>query len=292
MPELPEVETIVRDLSPKISGLTIDSFKLLFPPLLRNKDLYPLHKIKGKRVLDVCRRGKMILINCQDDASLLFHLKMTGRLIFCSRITPRDKHTHFFLRFEGQENELRFRDIRKFGFLRCLRTSEVHLTKELRLLGPEPLKIDSSSFDNLFSGRKARIKTLLLDQRFIAGIGNIYADEILFRALIHPSTSASQLDHNQRKKLWEAMGVVLNQAIQQRGTSVQDFADSEGRRGSFQNFLQVYGREGLPCRACGERIERLRLSGRSTFFCPRCQEFNKHRDKKGRKNEERQSGKS
>ncbi len=287
MPELPEIETIVRDLSPKIRGLTIESFKLLFPPLLKNEDLCLLHKIRGKRIIDLSRMGKMILVNCQDDLSLLFHLKMTGRLILCSRTAPLDKHTHFLLRFKSQKSELRFRDIRKFGFLRCLRTSEAYLIKELRLLGPEPLEIDSSSFDKLFRGRKARIKGLLLDQRFIAGIGNIYADEILFRALIHPSTSVSQLDSRQRKRLWKATRVVLNKAIKSRGTSIQSYADSQGRRGSFQNFLLVYGREGLSCRVCGERIKRFRLSGRSTFFCPCCQEFKKHKDhedKRGRQN--------
>lgn len=275
MPELPEVETIVRDLHPKVRGLTIESFTLFYPPLLRNEDLILLSKIRGKKVLSVSRRGKMILVRCQDDVSLLFHLKMTGRLILCSQRAPLDKHIHFKLTFEGQEIELRFRDIRKFGFLCCFRTSEVCLVEELRLLGPEPLEIDYSSFNELFRGRRARIKGLLLDQSFIAGIGNIYADEILFRALIHPLTPVSQLDDEGRKRLWKAMGVVLKKAIEKRGTSIQDYADAQGRRGSFQNFLRVYGREGLSCRGCGEKITRIRIGGRSTFFCSHCQKLEK-----------------
>jgi len=217
MPELPEVETIVRDLSLKIRGLTIESYQLIYPPLLRDGDRNLLRKIKGKRILDISRRGKMILLNCSNDRTLLFHLKMTGSFLFCSRTAPRDKHVHFTLRFTGEEKELRFRDIRKFGYIYCLRTSAVCLAEKLRRLGPEPLEIDLPSFDNLFKRRKARIKGLLLDQSFIAGIGNIYADEILYRARIHPSALASELDRRKRRSLWKAMRIVLHEAIEKRG---------------------------------------------------------------------------
>ncbi len=271
MPELPEAETIVRDLSPKIGGLRIESSELLYPPLLKDAAKHPVDEIIGKRILSVNRRGKMILLDCSDGLTLLFHLKMTGRLLFCSRSSPRDKHLHFILRFEGVKSELRFRDIRKFGYIRCLPTQDACLTGGLPRLGPEPLDIDLNSFSRIFRGRRARIKGLLLDQSFIAGIGNIYADEILHRARIHPAIPASELDGKKRRTLWRAMRAVLSNAIESRGTSIQDYADTEGRRGRFQNFLQVYGREGGSCRICGERIERLRLGGRSTFFCPCCQ---------------------
>lgn len=271
MPELPEVETIVRNLCSRIVGLMIASYELLYPPLLKDTENHSIDKIIGRRIIDVNRRGKMILLECSEDHTLVFHLKMTGRLLLCQRSSPRNKHIRFILTFEGVENELRFQDVRKFGYIRCLPSQDACLPWGLPRLGPEPLSIDLDSFNKLFRGRRARIKGLLLEQAFIAGIGNIYADEILHRARIHPTTPVSELDERKRRDLWKAMRNVLHEAIQKRGTSIQDYADAEGRRGHFQKFLRVYGRERESCRLCGERIERLRLSGRSTYFCPNCQ---------------------
>lgn len=286
MPELPEVETIVRNLSPKLIGLKIESFRVLFPPVLRNGDVSDIRKLRGKKILDIHRRGKMILINCEDNLSLLFHLKMTGKLLFCPQKTPFDKHTHFVLSFKGQEKELRFRDVRKFGFIFFIQTPEVFSSEKLRDLGPEPLEIDYPFFAGLFKGRKARIKNLLLNQKFIAGIGNIYADEILFRAKIHPLTEASLLSEEDKKRLWKAMRKVLRDAIEKRGSSIRDYTDAEGKQGNFQNYHQVYGRRALPCRICGEKIERLRLGGRSSFFCPSCQNLRRApEDRRGKTKE-------
>jgi len=271
MPELPEVETIVRSLSPRLKGLRIKSFELLFPPILRSGSISRLRYLLGKEILKVWRRGKMIIIEMEDDLCLVFHLKMTGNLFLSSSAVPYDRHVHFILSFEGQGKELRFRDVRKFGFISCLFSSDLSLSKELRDLGPEQLEMEYAHFEKLFEGKTARIKGLLLHQKFIAGIGNITSDEILFRARIHPLSRASGLNSRQKQKLWTAMQDVLREAIAKKGSSIQDFRDVDGQKGSFQDYHRVYGRKGLPCPRCDTPIRRIRLSGRSSFFCPKCQ---------------------
>lgn len=271
MPELPEVETIVRSLSPRLQGLRISSFQLLFPPLLKNENKDVLGELVGARILTVRRRGKLILIDCEKNLTLCFHLKMTGRILFCPKQKPLEKHTRFIISFEDKKQELRFGDVRKFGFLLLVPTSEVLESEVLGSLGPEPLELDFSSFCHLFKGRSARLKSLLLDQSFVAGIGNIYADEILFRARLHPLTPGSFLRKPALRRLWQSTRETLASALAARGSSIRDYTDALGKEGNYQNFHQVYGRESLPCPSCGEKIARLRLGGRSTFFCPRCQ---------------------
>jgi formamidopyrimidine-DNA glycosylase len=271
MPELPEVETLIRSLSPRLKGLEVRGFKIFRRGVLRNENLSLLHKLKGKKIVDIRRRGKMILIDCEGNLSLIIHLKMTGQLIFYSKDEPLDKHTHFVLFFKGRSEELRFRDVRKFGFISCRRTSDLDSSGELRQLGPEPLEMDFPCFCRLFQGRTARLKSLLLNQNFLAGIGNIYSDEILFEAKVHPLTPASCLREKELKLLWRAMRSVLERAIRYKGSTIRDFTDAEGRKGGFQNRHQVYGRESLPCFICGASVARFRLGGRSSFFCPECQ---------------------
>ncbi len=271
MPELPEVETIVRNLSSKLKGLEISSVKIIYPPVLRNKKPSLINDLKGRKVVGVRRRGKMLLINFERNLSLLIHLKMTGQLLFYPGGKPWDKHTHFILSFKDEKNELRFRDVRKFGFISCIRNLDISYADELKNLGPEPLEIDFSLFKKLFQGRKARLKSLLLNQNFIAGIGNIYADEILFQAKLHPLTPASHLGDDDLRRLLKAMRGVLRKAIIHKGSSIRSFTNAEGKRGKFQNYHQVYGRESQSCFICGEQIKRIRLGGRSSFFCPRCQ---------------------
>jgi formamidopyrimidine-DNA glycosylase len=274
MPELPEVETIVRNLSSKLKGLEISSVKIIYPPVLRKKKPSLINDLKGRKVVSVRRRGKMLLINFERNLSLLIHLKMTGQLLFYPREEPLDKHTHFILSFKDENKELRFRDVRKFGFISCIRNLDISCADELKNLGPEPLEIDFPLFKKLFQGRKARLKSLLLNQNFIAGIGNIYADEILFQAKLHPLTPASHLGDDDLQRLLKAMRDVLRKAIVHKGSSIRSFTNAEGKRGKFQNYHQVYGRESQSCFICGEKIKRLRLGGRSSSFCPRCQKEN------------------
>jgi len=271
MPELPEVETVIRSLCPLIQGLKIQSSDLLFGPILRNADNSILRELEGRVILGLRRRGKMILIDCAGNRSLLIHLKMTGQLFVTSRREPVDKHTHFILRFKGHGRELRFRDVRKFGFVRCLGTSEADGCSELAGLGPEPLELDFRSFQSLLRGRRGRLKPLLLNQKVIAGIGNIYADEILYRARLNPRAPVQSLRVKEIRRLWLAMRRILREAITLRGSSIRDFIDSQRKEGEYQDRHLAYGREAEPCTRCGRKITRIRLAGRSTYFCPRCQ---------------------
>ena len=271
MPELPEVEVIVRHLESKLSGLTISSFRVVYPPILKETDIADLLPIKGQKVRGVRRRGKYIVLEAGGEMCLFFHLKMTGQFHFCLPQKPWDKHVHFGLSFMESPLELRFRDVRKFGFVSCVKARNDSVIEALSHLGPEPLDIERDHFVGLFRGRKARMKSLLLDQTFLAGIGNIYADEILFRARVHPAFPAAFLNEEDLIRVWDAMNHILRSAIAHRGSSIRDFVDTDGRDGEYQKQHQVYGREGLLCPDCSHKISRLRISGRSSYVCSECQ---------------------
>ena len=271
MPELPEVETIVRCLRRHIVGLEVETVRVVFRPVVRNREASFLKRLVGQEIVNLRRRGKMVLVDFSGGLTVIVHLKMTGQLLFCPKTAPRDKHTHFVISFRARDEELRYRDVRKFGFLLGVRTAEADRTQELLGLGPEPLTLDLPSFLERFRGRRGRLKSLLLNQRVIAGVGNIYADEILFEAGLDPRTEVSRLGRRRLGRLWSALCTVLNEAIAFKGTTVRDYRDGDGLEGLFQNRLRVYGREGEPCPHCGVFIKRIRVSGRSTHFCPHCQ---------------------
>jgi len=272
MPELPEVETVVRGLASRLEGRTIASHLLICAKTARGTDPELWRTLAGRKILRLGRRGKMILMACDAGLTLLIHLKMTGQLILRPARRARDKHTRFVLRFEDRTDELRFRDVRKFGFVKCIRTDDLPDLREIRELGPEPLDLHFSAFTRIFENRKGRLKSLLLNQKAVAGIGNIYADEMLHRARLHPLIPAGSLAEGELKLLWISMRRVLRDAIRHRGSSVRDFRDAEGAAGEFQNRHRVYGRESLPCLSCGEAIRRIKVGGRSSYFCPACQE--------------------
>jgi formamidopyrimidine-DNA glycosylase len=271
MPELPEVETIAAGLRRNLPGLIIRDIALHDPQLLRGSGAAALKNLRRREITNVRRRGKMLLISCRGPIHLLFHLKMTGQFYWAFKDTPRDRHTRLSLRFADSARELRFRDVRKFGSLRCLQTRRPLNSSELRRLGPEPLELGRRQFLDLIHRRKGRLKSLLLDQNFVAGIGNIYADEILFRARFHPLAPASRLSDKRTSALWRAIRQVLTNAIAAGGSSIRDYRDSDGIEGRFQTRHRVYGRKGLPCPRCGVKIRRIIVGGRSSFFCPRCQ---------------------
>lgn len=275
MPELPEVETIVRILQRRIRGRVIDRAELLFEPLLRRPPRGGLAALAGRRILGVRRRGKMILIGCEGGPTLVFHLKMTGQLLVADAREAPDKHTRLILKFRGGKSDLRFRDVRKFGFLLCLSGDPSRSCAELSGLGPEPLEISLEDFGRVLHKRKGCLKGLLLDQTVIAGIGNIYADEILFDSRIHPRTPATALSKKTVARLWESTRKILTLAIAAKGSTLRDYVDADGRSGSFQFFHKVYDREGEPCVACGRPIRRIRVGGRSSYYCPRCQKRRK-----------------
>jgi len=273
MPELPEVETIARSLAPRIAGRRIAAVDLVYRPLLRTGGRKALEAMRGSRIIRVRRRGKMLLVECEGGRTLVFHLKMTGQFLFAAEGTPRDKHVRLAVRFEDGRDELRFRDVRKFGFLLCLEGEPERACGELACLGPEPLEVGLPEFRAILEARKGRIKSLLLDQTRIAGIGNIYADETLFGARVHPETPASSLRAEAIERLYLAMRKILASAVEAGGSTLTDagYHDANGNAGDFQFSHKVYDRKGEPCLVCGTPIQVKRIGGRSSHFCPRCQ---------------------
>jgi formamidopyrimidine-DNA glycosylase len=266
MPELPEVETVVRSLRPLIAGRQIAGLRLLDPKLLRRPCGCRLENLEGRRILRVGRRGKMILVKCEGGLGLVFHLKMTGQMLIVKPSEPLDKHVRLVVRFRDGRSELRFRDVRRFGFVLCLAGGEADSCREIAALGPEPFEVTPDGFAALFAGRKGKIKSLLLNQTIVAGIGNIYADEILFAARIHPETPASSLRRADLDRLRAAVRKILAKAIAAGGSSLRDYVDAEGRLGEFQLAHKVYDREGEPCAGCRGSVRRIVVGGRGTYF--------------------------
>jgi formamidopyrimidine-DNA glycosylase len=271
MPELPEVETVVRSLRPLIGGREIAGLRVLDPKLPRRSRGCRLKDLEGRRVLGVRRRGKMIIVECAGGLGLVFHLKMTGQMLVVRPGEPLDKHVRLVLRFRDGRSELRFRDVRRFGFALCFADGAADSRREIAALGPEPFEVTPEGLAALLTGRTGKIKSLLLDQTIVAGIGNIYADEILFDARIHPETPASSLRRRDLDRLLASAREILGRAISAGGSSLRDYVDAEGRLGEFQFAHKVYDREGEPCAGCGGRVRRIVVGGRGTYFCPRCQ---------------------
>ena len=276
MPELPEVETVVRGLCLSLPGRAIVEARFGKTDFVDNPAEI-VECLPGARVANVTRLGKFICIGleaCGTEAVphsrfyLIIHLGMTGQLTVirsCESVAP---HTHvFFVLDDGRE--LRYTDIRRFG--RMLLVPESGLAKFKEHLGKEPLEVSAEEFCVYFGSRRARVKALLLDQKVLRGIGNIYADESLFRARLHPARIAENLAKKQLLALHGAVRKVLADAIRLRGSSISDYVDSEGNRGEFQLRHRVYQRDGKPCFRCKAIIRRVIVAGRSSHFCPRCQ---------------------
>ena len=271
MPELPEVETIVRGLQEKALGKRIDRATLFMPQILRCSDEDFIQTIRRKTIKSINRRGKFILIDLSGGWSLIIHLKMTGQLKWIPRTRKPQKHTHLVFHLAHCPFQLHYCDVRRFGYLLLLKTNCMHDLPPLRDLGPEPLEIEPSDFVELLRSRRGRIKSLLLNQSFLAGLGNIYADESLWRARIHPLIPADTISTRKARRLHGAIQTALEEAIANRGSSVDDYLDAEGRPGQHQFYLRVYGREGEPCYHCRGKIRRIVIGSRSSHFCPRCQ---------------------
>lgn len=271
MPELPEVETVARSLRPWIIGREIAGVRLLDRKLLRRTCGCRLADLKGRRIESLRRRGKMILVECAGGIGLVFHLKMTGQMLVVGAGEPVDKHVRLIVRFRDGGKELRFRDIRRFGSLLCLAGGAAGSCPEIAALGPEPFDVAPDAFAAFFAGRTGRIKSLFLNQTIIAGIGNIYADEILFDARIHPETPASALRRPDLDRLRGSVVRILGKAVEAGGSTLRDYVDADGRAGEFQFDHKVYDREGEPCAGCAGRVKRIVVAGRGTYFCPRCQ---------------------
>jgi formamidopyrimidine-DNA glycosylase len=276
MPELPEVETIARELRPLIVGRTILDASFDWP----NQVKHPapaefVAAVSGREILSVDRRAKWLVADLGpplkggEPAVLAIQVKMTGQLDVVPPETPRDKHVHVVFSLDDGK-ELRLRDPRKFGRVAVYPTDKAAAV--LGELGPEPLAEDFSlaDFRRTLRKRRGRLKPLLMNQEFLAGIGNIYADEALWRARLHPLRSGAGLRPDQERALYVSLRDVLNEAIDRRGSSVDSYRAPEGR-GDMQNFLNIYGRTGKPCPRCGRPTRRIVIGARSTHFCSWCQ---------------------
>jgi len=267
MPELPEVETIVRGLRPFLRGQRIESVEILWPPSIdRPAPQDFAAAVEGRIISDVKRRGKYILMPLDDGSFLIFHLRLTGQLLINSPENLR--HTRLVMRL-GNGGKLSFLDARKLGRVYWVRNA----AEVVGHLGPEPLKEEFTlrGFAERLKKHRCRIKSLLLDQRFLAGLGNIYTDEALFLAGINPLRPADSLSPDEVQRLYRAIRTVLRQGIAHRGTTFSSYLDAMGNPGENQEALQVFRRQGKPCPRCGTLIEKIRVGGRSTHFCPRCQ---------------------
>lgn len=284
MPELPEVETVARGLRAALPGRRILSVRLgktdfIEDPAALERDL------PGSIVGSVKRHGKFLIVELEgshgsaQNFSLFIHLGMTGQIVVCHPEAHVAPHTHVFFALDDGR-EFRYTDIRRFGKMRILsaQTRESTLGK----VGLDPLEATLEEFVTLVRSRRARIKALLLDQHGLSGMGNIYTDESLWRARIHPTRLGVNLKDDELHHLYRAVRDVLNQAIRMRGSSVSDYVDSDGRRGSFQQRHKVYQRKGKKCFRCGTLIRRAIVAGRSSYFCPRCQSAPRTRRRPGR----------
>jgi formamidopyrimidine-DNA glycosylase len=296
MPELPEVETIARGLAKRVTGDVIDSVWLgSKPEPLKSPASEIVRTLESARIADVRRVGKHIvfdleatrvarapspakvktarsmgrsgarartLVPASNTTRWIVHLGMTGRLLVCNADEPPEKHTHAIAKL-ASGRELRFVDPRRFG-----RLSVAH---EFQAPGAEPLAVELDRFVKLFRGRKTPIKSALLNQKLLSGVGNIYADESLFRAGIRPRRRAASLTRESLRRLYLSVQEVLKEAIALGGSSISDYVDADGEEGFFQLQHRVYGREGEPCLVCKTPVKRIVIAGRSSHYCPRCQ---------------------
>lgn len=268
MPELPEVETIVNELKPLVEGKSFQSIKIFETRSIDGNPREFTAALKNNKIIKLFRRGKYLCFSLINGSHLTIHLRMTGKLL--QKPSKKDKK---YLRVKfifDKKFTLYFVDTRKFGKLKLWPEKEVLLP----VLGPEPL--DSPTVFKVLTSLKTKttrvVKTILLDQHVLAGVGNIYADEALFLGGIHPQTQLCRIEDADIKRLSQALPRILKQAIKNKGTTLSDYQTPDSGTGGHQHFLKVYGREGLPCYTCGTEILRIRINGRSSHFCPQCQD--------------------
>lgn len=287
MPELPEVETVRRGLSELVIHKVVAKVEHDTPKSFPNAARDVKNFLIGASITEVRRRAKVLIIDLSTDYSLLVHLKMTGQLVFVGKEvrfgaghpsnsligTLPDTSTRVTLTFKDG-TKLFFNDQRKFGWMRLMPTIEIPNIDFMKKVGPEPLDADftATQFIERFKRRaKTNIKAALLDQTVIAGVGNIYADESLWGAKLHPKRLVASITEAEFKKLYHELRAVMNLSIEKGGSSNHTYVDVKGRKGSYMNFANVFRREGQACPRCGTTIEKLRVAGRGTHICPHCQ---------------------
>jgi formamidopyrimidine-DNA glycosylase len=274
MPELPEVETVMRGLKQRVLGRRLAAVEVLNPLVIAGPADDFAAGVSNRSVAGLRRKGKTLAIelegrNGQPSCYLLLRLGMTGQVILTPQELPLQPHTHVRILLEPGSEEIRYRDVRRFGRLRCCTRQELETIWDR--LGPDAPEISEAQFFEATRHRYGSVKSWLLNQQMLAGLGNIYADEALFEARIHPLTQPARLSAASARRLHRAVKSVLKRAVNRQGTTFRDYMDIEGRPGNFSVRLKVYQRTGQPCRRCGRPIRRLVIGGRSTHFCPHCQ---------------------
>lgn len=276
MPELPEVETVRRTLRTLVIGKTIAAVSVRLPRIIQRPEPDQFGSaLVGQTIREIGRRGKFLRIML-DDLTLVSHLRMEGRYGVFSAAEPVEKHTHVIFHFTDG-SELRYKDVRQFGTMHLFAKGEELSAKPLQGLGAEPLdpEFTPEVLRGLLRGRSGKIKPLLLNQTLVAGIGNIYADEALFRARLHPERTADSLSAREIRRLHEAIVATLREAVEAGGSSIKSYVNGQGEMGMFQQQLLVYGRKDEPCPNCGKPIAKSVVGGRGTHVCPRCQPLRK-----------------
>jgi formamidopyrimidine-DNA glycosylase len=272
VPELPEVETVVRDLRPLLVNRRFSAIQVGERSLRRKWSPDWNAVVTGRTVQAVDRRGKWIVVVLDTGACLLFHLGMTGQMRVVPSKEAVENHTHLVLSLDRGQSQLRFRDVRRFGSATLFGShQDLDLFFERSKLGPEPFGLSLPYFRERVTKSGRCLKAILLDQQVVAGVGNIYADESLFAARLPPTQLGRDTMAAQTKRLRDSIEVVLTRAIDRRGSTIRDYIGGSGLKGGFQEEFTVYGRTGEPCLRCSSKIERIRLAGRSTHYCPKCQ---------------------
>ncbi|WCK55522.1 DNA-formamidopyrimidine glycosylase [Aneurinibacillus sp. Ricciae_BoGa-3] len=276
MPELPEVETIRRTLNRLVAGKTIESVTVGLPRLIKEPDdsMEFSSRLSGQTIHGIGRRGKFLIFELDDDV-LVSHLRMEGRYGLYQAGEPVEKHTHVIFHFTDG-TQLRYRDVRTFGTMHLFAKGREESGPPLYKLGPEPLDASFTAkvLKQSMIHRTSKIKPLLLNQEILVGLGNIYVDEALFRARLHPEKTPEELSDSDWERLYHAIVEVLRESISLGGSSIKSYVNGQGETGQFQHTLQVYGRKGEPCVVCGTPIEKSVVGGRGTHICPVCQPRN------------------
>jgi formamidopyrimidine-DNA glycosylase len=273
VPELPEVETVRRRLAPALEGRLFEHVEITDARLTRPDDPFEIaRELEGERVTKMDRRGKYLIVRFESGRALLIHLRMTGSLRHAQGgELEDDAHRRAVVNLDDG-SEVAYRDVRRFGTWLLLEPSEVETYIDARL-GPEPLedKYKAKHLADKLATRRAPIKAAILDQRTVAGVGNIYADEALWRAQVHPLTPANELSTDEVKAVYKGIRAALQAGVRRQGSTLRDYQLPDGSSGSAQDRFKVYGRAGKPCERCGTPIDKIRAAGRGTWYCPSCQ---------------------
>jgi formamidopyrimidine-DNA glycosylase len=270
VPELPEVESIARELDSRLRNAVFGRVHLIRPDIVREADGALASLISRRRIVQVYRRAKRIMFELSPPTTLVFHLGMSGRLTLSPKSESVESHTHLRIGLSGRNEELRFRDPRRFGGVWCFDGPNCREAARLGSVGPEPLTLTFQRFKSIVH-RARQIKAMLMDQRVVAGLGNIYTDEALHAAGVHPQTRGDQMDNAEKQRLLRAVRATLRRAIRHKGSTLMDYRLADGSEGGYRRFHKVYDREGNKCHNCGTAIVRIMAAGRSSYFCPKCQ---------------------